>query len=347
MKQKFVIFLLFVIGIFLSGLTLSGKFLTIEKRFGKNNLYTPENIVVSNNKIFILDDIGSSSYGDEKIKIFSEDGKFLHQFGEKGEGPGSFIQAAFIIILNKKLYLLDNFGLKIQVFSEEIPNKHLKTIRLGSTNVMFSSPHDFLILSNGTIYLNSCMGLKGDMIIKKMLPHDEKQFKVEKQFLDCIPLYDDMKDFNKQANKAQTPEITRNRFLNVGRMAENNKKIYYVSYLLNTVFEMSLDGDLLNKYTLPIKSIDKTVSVIKIRDSLNIERRLNYGIIGRNGRLYVLSRDEAGNSIVFELLNGKFSEKCRVKEPLFNFDISGNKLYGITQEDENVEPEILIYRLDK
>ncbi|MCP5106675.1 MAG: hypothetical protein GY950_25045 [bacterium] len=101
---------------------------------------------------------------------------------------------------------------------------------------------------------------------------------------------------------------------------------------------------MLNKYTLPLQSIDKTVKIRHFSDgSADLERRLNYDLKIRNKRVYVLSRNKDGQSILFELKNGTFKEIYRMKEELFGFDILNGKLYGLHDGEKGV----FVYDLKK
>ncbi len=141
------------------------------------------------------------------------------------------------------------------------------------------------------------------------------------------------------------PDNARKGESNRGYIAISGSKIYFCYTLLNTIYEFSLDGKVLARYNLPLKSIDKTVRVLK-RSSSNysyVERHLNYDIMCRDGSIYVLSRDVNGDSVIFRLENGKFSELYRVKEELFAVDISSTKLYGIERE----KAQLLVYDLSQ
>ncbi len=346
MTKKSLILIIFAFILSLSSLILLGKMLTIERKFGKDALFLPRKIILSGNKVFILDEYADMTSGDEKIKVFTEDGKFLHEFGCGEEGPGCFGSAHSMYISNKTIYILDSERMQIHAYSEEGSNKYLDTKKIyyGAFGSAYSTPITFFVLPDWTMYYNCSLEVKGDKNISKFKLVNKNLLKVEKKFMDCISLFDDQNELEKKLrNEYNNPEVFRKTYWNMAYITPMDKKIYYVTYLSNTVLELSMEGTLLKKYTLPLKSIEKTVKVIKVGQYLTLERKLNYGVIGKNARLYVLSRNEAGDSVIFELVNGIFREKCRMKEEIFSFDISGNQLYGVTRED----PEVFVYRLDK
>ncbi len=84
----------------------------------------PNAIQVHNGRIYVSD------RADYSIKVFSESGKYLFKFGEKGEGPGLFKRwfGAYTISPDGKIYQADFWGGNrfINVFSKD--GKFLKTI---------------------------------------------------------------------------------------------------------------------------------------------------------------------------------------------------------------------------
>ena len=346
MRRRFLNAWIIVFLLTFFGMNLSRDFLQIEKHFGKDELLLPRKIIVSNKRIIILDEYGDMTPGDERIKIFSEKGALIREFGNGGNGPGEFGQAIAIYIFSQKIYILDSFKRQIHVFLEGDSNKFLKSEKIssGSSGKPFTTPDNFLISSDGAIYYNSGVFIKGQQIITKLTASERNELKIETQFLDCIPVYSNQKEmYLRLRTKANRPEVIRSHYWNNGYIAALGKKIYFSNWLYNNVYEFSMGGILLKKYTLPLKSINQTVKVIQMGNFYTIEKKLNYDLISRNARIYVLSCNEMGNSVVFELKNGSFYEKCSMKEELFSFDISGNKIYGITRE----EPEIFVYKLDE
>jgi hypothetical protein len=326
----------FLFGFFLALLFLDspGKLLQLKKQFGEDELILPGQIIASRDEIFILDEYADMTSGDEKIKIFSRDGKFKMEFGRGGQGPGEYGEARAIYILNNKIYILDAMMRKVHIFSQK-EKKFLesKKVWLGAPKQPFTTPGEFLIAPDGAIYYNASRAVKGEKLITKLIEIPGNEFRVEKGLLDCVPFYNSRREMMKKSvQEENTPDSVRKSYINDGYIAFSNNKIYFTHWLLNIVYELSTGGEILAKYILPVKSIDKTVNVVKMTRFSVIERRLNYDLLSRNGRIYVLSRGENKDSIVFQLEEGNFVEKYRMKEQLFSFDISGNRLYGIDNE---------------
>jgi hypothetical protein len=90
-----------------------------------------------------------------------------------------------------------------------------------------------------------------------------------------------------------------------------------------------------------LPSLEKTVRIVKEGAFSNVERRLNYGLQCGESRVWVLSRSEAGESILYEIGGGRVDERLRVKELLEGFCVEGETLFGLDVD----EGEILAYPL--
>lgn len=195
----------------------------------------------------------------------------------------------------------------------------------------------FSVSADGAFFTVTTGILKDHKLITKI----DTGYKAVKRFLDCPVLFKSLKEYAKLANALKPSPLL---FANTGYIAASKDRVYFVFSLYNEVKEFSHEGALVAVHTLPLPSIDKTARMFRFSDgSMDLENQLNYDIKVRNGILYVLSRDEKGNSILFQLQKGKLIEKCRMEEELSMFDInsSGNTLYGIDKE----ESAILVYEL--
>lgn len=77
-------------------------------------LYNPINICCSDGKIFVTD------FGDFKIKIFTEDGKYIRSIGEFGKALGQFVRPKGIAVdRDQNLYVVDAAFENIQIFNRE------------------------------------------------------------------------------------------------------------------------------------------------------------------------------------------------------------------------------------
>lgn len=321
--MKFLVFSL-LISIILFQPNMQGKEIKLKNKFGDDVLLLPRQIVWYEEELFVLDE------GDKSIKIFSKDEKLKEKFGRKGAGPGEFISTRGFCIHANMIYVLDAWQQKFHLFSKN-DKKYLTSKRYSLFELNFQ-PYDFVISENGFIFYTTSTFTRGGKLIVKL----DGDFKPVKGLLDCIPVYNKIEEIYNAKSSAKN-------YLNKGYITLFGNKIYFTYWLLNKVIELSQNGAVLNEYTLPIDSIDKKVKITKQAGTgfARLERRLNYDILGKANGLYVLSRDENGDSVIFRLINGKFVEAFRIKEQVYGFDILGDKLYGIEKDDS----VILVYDL--
>ena len=79
-----------------------------------NVLFNPINIYFRNGKIYVTD------FGDFKIKVFTEDGKYLSSVGEYGKSLGQFVRPKGIAVdKDDNLYVVDAGFENVQVFNSE------------------------------------------------------------------------------------------------------------------------------------------------------------------------------------------------------------------------------------
>ncbi len=319
-------FILFCLLAAVNVLTILGHELNVKKTFGEDELFKPQQIIASGDEIFILD------RGDETIKTYSGSGTLKQTLGGRGAGPGQFILGIVFDISNDRIYVIDTGQNRIHVFLQN-EKKYLRSIKFPKS-FLFWNPITFHVFDDGKLYAARPACVKDDKLIVKL----NKEFKTESSFLSANHGYQNMNQFN--AEKKITVEM----FVNQGYIGEKAGKIYFAYHLLNSVLEISRDGKILNRYSLPLPSIDKTVKIKTFSNgSADLERRLNYDLKIRDDHVYVLSRNEQGHSIVFMLQNGEFKELCRMKEELMGFDILNGKLYGIHDGEEG----IYVYALEK
>jgi hypothetical protein len=341
-----MIFRFFLLGLLLAQFNpiLSAKKIKMAGHFGGDIFMLPRQIMATDTEIFVLDEHGNMTSGDEKIKVFSLDGKFKMEFGKGGQGPGEFGEASSFYIHNGKIYILDSRRRMVHLFSEK-EKKHLesKKVVFGAPNAAFTTPGEFVITNDKSVYYNAARTIKGQKLITGLAENQHKEFRPRNNFLDCIPIYKSLNEaYSLSPAKRGKPEFTRKGYTNDGYIASDGENLYFSFWLINEVYHLSHEGKILNRYTLPIKSIQKTVPVIKVGQFNTIERKLNYDLLYHSGQVYVLSRDVNGDSVVFLLENGAFKEKYRMKDKLFSFDISRNKLYGIERE----KYQVLVYDLN-
>ncbi len=78
------------------------------------NLYNPVNIYYRNGELYVTD------FGDFKIKIFNEDGKYLRSVGEFGKAVGQFIRPKGIAVdKDNNLFVVDAAFENVQIFNNQ------------------------------------------------------------------------------------------------------------------------------------------------------------------------------------------------------------------------------------
>jgi hypothetical protein len=323
-----------------------GKTLKISAVWGQDLLLLPRELAVIGDEIILLDEYFDNSRGG-KIAVFSLDGKLKMSFGSTGEGPGEYGEARCFYIFDKRIYILDSIRQRVHLFSLQ-DKRFLESFKIYfcAPGTSYTTPDDFLMASADTLYYNAGRMLEGQKLISCLVKvPGAREFKPQGEFLDCFPLFkDENSAYSTPEQVMNRPDNVRKSNSNDGYIAISGNKIYFCYTLLNTLYEFSLDGKVLNRYNLPMESIDKTVKVIKLNSNYSyVERHLNYDIMCREGSIYVLSRDVNGDSVIFRLENGKFSELYRVKEELFAVDFSSTKLYGIERE----KAQLLVYDLSQ
>lgn len=303
-------------------------------RFGNDRLLTPTDIRISGQEIIVLDEVAPMNPGDNVFVVFDMAGRFKSQFGRSGQGPGEFGQAHAFEIRGNILYVLDSYKQCLQLFSAS-DKSFLKTIRYGS-EMVFTTPHDFAVLDDGGFVLARPHGVRGNKTLFPFGPDG----KPGSPFLDVLPVYENEAEFLAKA-KQKIPELIRKDYGNLGYLESSGRNIYYLPWLKNEILAFDKDGKAVGRIALPLKSLENTVRIVELGGFLTIERRLNYGMACDGDRLWVLSRDEDGTSILYEITAGRAAERLRAKEELEDFAVSGQTLYATEQESG----EVLVYSI--
>ena len=69
---------------------------------------------VSNGQVYIAD------YGNDRIAVYEEDGRFLYSIGEQGTGPGKLTGPKGVAFYkDEKLIVSDHWNNRLQVFTPE------------------------------------------------------------------------------------------------------------------------------------------------------------------------------------------------------------------------------------
>jgi len=303
-------------------------------RFGQGRLFVPCNIRVSGSEILVLDEVAPMTPDDNKIVVFDTAGRWKSEFGRGGQGPGEFGQAHSFEVHGDVISILDSFRQCIQEFAAS-DKRFLRTVRYGAEQVI-TTPHDFAVLEGGGYVLAKPRGVRGDKTLLQIGP-DGKPLA---SFLEVLPVYETYEELLAKGS-SQEPDRVRKNYVNLGYLESAGRTIYYLSWLRNEILAFDFDGKEIGRHALPLPSLEKTVRIVKENGFSNIERRLNYGLRCAGDRIWVLSRDEAGVSILFEIAGGRVVERLRAKETLQDFAVAGDSLFAVDQD----AAEILVYPL--
>lgn len=308
-------------------------------RFGDDHLVNPGKIITSDGEVFVME---PKMY---RIVIFSEVGEFKMNLGRAGEGPGEFKMLNIVHIANNMIYCYDPMGRRIHLFSIK-DKKYLRFIPL--TDTLHGYPPTRMVINpDGTIIMFNNGTLKKHTLIGLYTPEGN----LIKRFFDAFPIYRNESESRDYSKRNEQSEI--DFFRNAGNIAVSEEKLYYANYIENQVMEMDMDGKLLNRFSLPLPSHEKTLKFIAIPmgpkgTTYHAENKLTYDLRSKNNSIYILCCDN-GISYIFRLEKGKLQEVCRMKERLTSFDIMNNKIYCLEDEPENEEKnsEVLVYNLPK
>lgn len=82
-------------------------------RFGKDSLSHPTGIArdAKTGRLYVSDT------REHVVKMFDADGRFIGQFGERGEKPGQFNSPTYLSFTGERLFVADTLNSRVQVFS--------------------------------------------------------------------------------------------------------------------------------------------------------------------------------------------------------------------------------------
>ncbi|MBS0264870.1 MAG: ATP-binding cassette domain-containing protein [Planctomycetes bacterium] len=96
-------------------------------------------------------------YGEnDRIQKFDKDGNFLLQIGSVGTGPGQFQRPSGMVWLDHKLYVVDAFNSRIQVFAET--GEFLEVLAEGDAASALSYPYDIVANSQKELFVAEYSG---------------------------------------------------------------------------------------------------------------------------------------------------------------------------------------------
>ncbi|NOU01223.1 MAG: 6-bladed beta-propeller [Gallionella sp.] len=118
-------------------------------------LYKPAGIAVTpdGTRVYAVD-IGGSSSDEHKIVVFDGiTGKFLHNLGHRGIGPGEFnLPRDVTIAPDGSIYVVDGGNFRVQKFDKD--EKYLSTFgAIGRQSGQFSRPKEIAVDPSGNVYV--------------------------------------------------------------------------------------------------------------------------------------------------------------------------------------------------
>lgn len=291
-----------------------------------------QSLEVYENNIYILDNMANRLY------VFDIDGKFSHQIGAPGAGPGEYIQIADFSIdrVNHIIYVYDEFASKVHKYN-------LKTSQyLSSITIQKTGNQNFYILyTEGKLYLNeTAIDGKEPKHLLKML--NAQTGKLEEIFLDS-------KQFNKGWNL--TLRNYHNFFYGKG-----TKFPKYIEWFMNTI--LTIDGNnIYPSYIIQSKDFATENDVKKLVDTYYSNDRIyNFESIDSKGKIYHIENFVESDKFVYfrfkksnsthhlfydkkndtvqyttNLTNDYFSKGFSMNQNFCYYDKTG--VYGIVQTD--------------
>ncbi len=302
-------------------------------RFGEGRLFTPCGIRISGRDVIVLDEKAADP-GDNSFAVFDLEGHWKRELGRGGQGPGEFGQAHAFDIRDGILFVLDSFRQCVHEFAAS-DMRFLKSVRFGAAQV-FTTPHDFCALADGGFILARPRGVRGDKALFRISPEG----RTVGSFLDVVPVFESEADLMKNGNSGD-PRRVRKQYAGLGYVEARGPGIVHLSWLTDELLCLDADGGILERLTLPLASLEKTVPVVKQGVFFTIERRLNYGLRCRGESIWVLSRTPEGESVLHEYASGRWLERLRTEAPLQDFDLAEGRVYALDQESG----EVLVYGL--
>jgi hypothetical protein len=180
----------------------------------------PNSLIRGIDKLYIMDEllIIMHTY-PAAVAVFNRDGKFLHNIGGRGQGPGEYTDISdFCVDTVSKTIYLSEFNTKKIHHYDLYSGKHLKSIKL---NANITNWH--IYYHENELYM-SCKELYGE---------NKERFLLHKIDINSGNIKDawfDFRDYNKGVENAQNP------FLHT-----NQKEMKFATNLMDTV--MSISGN--------------------------------------------------------------------------------------------------------
>ncbi len=126
-----------------------GKVLSMHGRLGRDpgEFIYPVAVVEDDAENYYVCEYGSN----DRVQKFDREGNFLLQFGGFGTGKGEFQRPSGIVWLAGKVYVVDAFNSRIQVFSDE--GEFLEILADGNQAAALNYPYDIAADEKGNLFV--------------------------------------------------------------------------------------------------------------------------------------------------------------------------------------------------
>lgn len=278
-----------------------------------------------------------------KCSVFSKEGKFLTDIGQKGNGPQEYLMIENIFVGNDTIYLYDSY--KNQIYKFTLDNKYISSFKIDSTlsdfrGIAMIGESDFVVFT------------------------PDKGFPTTHKFLTFFNTAGELKDSLLRVSKLSQPANI-NWYFKEGTFVQNEKELRYKDVFNDTIYTIETNA---GKYlTTPkyIFNLGKYKAVENARERVKqsffapkmydpFSEMAKIELLGENSRyLFFLANgqrqyffDKEENQLhkwIFTLPG--YEQECK-EDPTFFIplliDQSGNLLGVMRGKEENDNPQIVI-----
>ena len=289
---------------------------------------------------------------NKKINKFDKSGNFVKAFGRTGSGPGEYQGAMSTVVVDNKIYAIDQIGRKLVVFENN--GEFIKNISVPSLPVIFEGIDNgskFIGLGNYQEQKDNKMYLGVAIILynsefkeikkiwkKEMELNPESMSKIP-EFLEAVPTFTSSKDRvyiaekDKNSYRVETFDFDGNPKEKIKRdyrkIKMTKKELDDASTTMKVIVSTNDGNDDAEKN---LKNDDKYKNSIS-----NI-------LVDKNNRLWVLGATD-GKKMDTENFNfidiydadGVFLNTHKIDKQLHNFYFKNNKLYAFEGDDNIIK----------
>lgn len=281
----------------------------------------PWDMIVSNDKIIINDLMSTGT-----IHIFSIEGNYIGQLGNKGEGPGEYKSPEKMVIINDEIFVYDPILLKINVYNL---NK-LNYLRSWKVKNFFES---MISINNNIVVLNKIgMGYESD-----------------------FEIFDTNGNKIKSGNFAKSNSEKKRRYMFGGsfRLSSIDDKLLYIGadeYKI-ICYDIKLNKHLWISQEIPTELKVPNDLPVNVRElgikwmKENYSSLINFFVLN-NSMINILADDFF---IIYDKY-GKFRKTFKNPNPNNYFTTDNKYLYSVSIENINktnelLNPEIFVYEI--